>query len=59
LYALSNSKVNRKSKDRQHWNGKEAKKQTKPNSELQTLQRKLKNKQHKPHNKIDDDASEG
>jgi hypothetical protein len=38
---------------------KRQKKQTKPNSELQTLQRKLKNKQHKPQNKIDDDAPEG
>jgi hypothetical protein len=34
-------------------------KQTKANSELQALQRKLKNKQHKPHNEIDDDAPEG
>jgi hypothetical protein len=37
----------------------EKRQKSKPNSELQTLQRKLKNKQHKPHNKVDDDAPEG
>ena len=53
IVPLRNSKVNRKSKDKQY--NSQRKRYSKANSEIQTLQRKLKIKQNKPHNKIDDE----